>query len=396
MLLKNLSVLFGKELRYIPSTDVKISGQRFTKIKPQIKPNRKEEWIDCEGLILIPGLINSHTHIGDSIGKDITINSSVDERIHPVMGIKSKILRTSKKSHLITFMKNACYSMIKKGTTTFVDFREGGFEGVALLKKALSEVPIRCVILGRLEYYQNQKEVKKNHEFPIQKRKELHRILKNCDGIGLSGANENSDKVLDFYSKTRKLKAIHSAESIQSVKFSKKNTKRTETVRALLLRPHFLVHLTNASKREIRLAAKKTRGVVICPRANASLAEGMPDVNHMLEVGCNITIGTDNVMINSPDMFREMDYLWKITMGINKKRIDPREVLKMATVNASKMLRKDIGFIDTNRLADCVFIDKHSIDLEPMHNPYASIVHRVSESSIKGVMIGGKIVNGKI
>ncbi|MBT3744035.1 MAG: cytosine deaminase, partial [Thaumarchaeota archaeon] len=49
-----------------------------------------------------------------------------------------------------------------------------------------------------------------------------------------------------------------------------------------------------------------------------------------------------------------------------------------------------------NYLADCIFIDKKSLDLEPMNNVHASIVHRASEKSIKAVMIGGEIVNGKL
>ena len=154
--------------------------------------------------------------------------------------------------------------------------------------------------------------------------------------------------------------------------------------------------MTFASKNELRLAAKKTRGIVICPRANAALAEGIPDVDLMIKNRCNVTIGTDNVMINSPDIFREMDYLWKVTMAIHKKRIDPKTILKMATVNAGLMFHKDIGVIQIGKLADGVFIEKNAIDLEPMHNPHASIVHRASESTIRSVMIGGKTIHGKI
>ncbi|MGH1568960.1 MAG: amidohydrolase family protein, partial [Nitrosopumilus sp.] len=71
-------------------------------------------------------------------------------------------------------------------------------------------------------------------------------------------------------------------------------------------------------------------------------------------------------------------------------------ILKMATVNGGKILNKNIGTIEAGRLADCIFLDKHALDLEPMHNPHASIVHRASESTIKAVMIGGKMVHGKI
>ncbi len=396
MILKNVSVLLGKELKYTPSTSIKISEQKFKLIQKNIHPSAKEDSFDCEGQLLIPGLINCHTHIGDSIAKDVIINNTVDERIHPVYGVKTKILKKTKPSHLISFMENTCKSMIQKGITTFVDFREGGLDGIEILKKVLAKVPIRSIILGRVEYYQNRKQIKQNLNLPVEKQHQLVDILKKCDGIGISGVNENSNSVLKSYSNTKKLRAIHSAETLDSIRTSKQITGKSEILRALQLKPHFLVHMTYASKNELFLTSQKTRGIVVCPRANAALAEGIPDLEMMLKAGCNIAIGTDNVMINSPDIFREMDYLWKVTMGLNKKRIDPKQILKMATTNAGKLLRKDIGVIDRGKLADCILIDKHAIDLEPMHDPYASIVHRASDSTIKAVMIGGEIVYGKV
>ena len=396
MLIKNISILSGQELDFVSNTNVQIQNKTFKKIQPKIKSNVKEESIDCEGLLMIPGFINAHTHIGDSIGKDITLNSSVDEKIHPVFGVKSKILKNTSKENLSDFMKNTCHSMIRKGITTFVDFREGGLDGVILLKKVLSDVPLRSIILGRMEFYQGTPEIKKNLSFPKEKSSEFSALLKKCDGIGISGANENSTSVLNYYSKISKLRAIHSSETKQSITKSKKMTGKSETIRALSLKPDFLVHMTYASKIDLEIASKKIRGIVICPRANSSLAEGIPDVELMQKSGCTIALGTDNVMINSPDMFREMDFIWKATMGLNKKRIDPKEILKMATVNGGKILKKNIGIIESGKIADCIFLDKHALDLEPMHNPHASIVHRASESSIKAVMIGGKIVHGKI
>lgn len=396
MILKNSSVLLGKDLEYISSTNIQISNQKFKRIQKNIQRSTKEETFDCEGLLLIPGLINSHTHIGDSIAKDVTLNKSVDERIHPVFGVKQKVLKKTKPSQLASFMQNTCKSMIQKGITTFVDFREGGIEGVEILKKVLTKVPIRSIILGRIEYYQNSNQIKKNIDLPSEERAELSEILKKCDGIGVSGANENSNSALRFYSRTQKLRAIHAAETKGSVNVSKRMTRKSEVIRALQLKPHFLVHMTQASKSELLLASKKTRGIVICPRANASLAEGIPNLQMMLQTRCNIAIGTDNVMINSPDMFREMDYLWKVSMATSKKRIDPKQILKMATVNAGKLLQKGIGTIERGKLADCVLINKHSIDLEPMLSPHASIVHRASENAIRAVIIGGKIVHGKI
>lgn len=393
MLLKNISVLYGKELKYVSSTSLQIANHKFAKIN---RSGSSDKAIDCEGLLLVPGFVNMHTHIGDSIAKDAVLKGTVDNKIHPIFGAKQRILKNSRPEHLASFMKSACYSMLKKGITTFVDFREGGLDGVMLIKKATSGVPIRPVILGRLDYYQDKDQIRKNIALDLEHKKTLAKILRHCDGLGVSGANENSNSVLKYYSKTPKIRAIHSSETIQSTQVSKKMTGRSETARALALNPHFLVHMTFATDSDLALAAKRTRGIVICPRANSALAEGVPDFVKMRDAGCVVAIGTDNVMINSPDMLKEMDYLWKVSMGICKKRLDPREILKMATVNGGVILGKKIGSIEDGYLADGFFVDKHAIDLEPIHNPHASIVHRVTESAIRAVMVGGRIVHGKI
>src|SRR5579872_1412807 len=143
MLIRNVSLLYGKELDYIVSTNVRISGKQIDAIGNGLTPRSKEKVIDCEGLLMMPGFVNSHTHIGDSIGKDVGINSDVESKIHPVSGFKQRILKNSQVSHLTNFIKNSCISMIRKGITTFIDFREGGLEGVHLLKNASSGIPIR-------------------------------------------------------------------------------------------------------------------------------------------------------------------------------------------------------------------------------------------------------------
>ena len=395
MILKNISILFGDDLKFIESTDIKITNKKFQSISPQIISS-KEKILDCKGLLLIPGLINSHTHIGDSIGKDVSLDSNVDSRIHPVSGIKQRILTETPKKELAKFIRKSAISMLRKGITTFVDFREGGIDGIQLLKDAIKGNPIRSIILGRIDYYQTKSDIQKNTPMPESYQLELKSLLRNCDGVGISGPNENSDSNLDTYSKIKKLRAIHAAETLQSYSTSQKVFKSSEPMRALLAKPTFLVHMTFATKNDLRKISKNVRGIVICPRANASLAEGIPDIVLMDKMNCNLAIGTDNVMINSPDLFREMDYLWKVSMALYKKRIDPKKILKMATTNAGKILNQKIGSIKEGFLADCIFLEKKSIDLDPLNNPHAAIVHRASENSIKAIMIGGEFVHGKV
>ena len=395
MILKNISILYGNNLKFIEQTNVLITNNTFQKIHSKIKP-AKHKVVDCDGLLLIPGLINSHTHIGDSIAKDISLDKDPDSKINTIFGIKKKILRETEPKKLIHFMKKTMKSMLKKGITTFVDFREGGLEGILLLQKALADLPIRAIILGRIEYYQSKSQIKRNTPIPLSYQGQIEQLVKNCNGIGISGSNENSDLSLKHFSKTKKIRAIHCAETKQSYFISKQLRKKTEPERCILLKPDFLIHMTYATQNDLKFVSKKIKGIVVCPRANASLAEGIPNVDQMLKAKCNVTIGTDNVMINSPDMFREMDFLWKVTMGIQKKRIDPKKILKMATVNAGKLLDKKIGCIKEGYLADGVIIKKDNLELDPLQNPHASIVHRASENSIKAVMIEGEIIHGKL
>jgi len=395
MILKNISILYGNNLKFIEKTNVLITNNTFQKINSKIKP-AKDKIVNCDGLLLIPGLINSHTHIGDSIAKDIALDKDPDSKINPIFGIKQKILKETEPRKLIYYMRKTVKSMLKKGTTTFVDFREGGLEGDLLMQMVITNTPIRSIILGRIEYYQSKDQIRRNIPIPQSYRNQIDQLLKNCDGIGISGSNENSDSSLKQFSKIKKIRAIHCAETKQSYLKSKQTIRRTEPKRSMLLKPDFLVHMTYASKSDLSIASKKTRGIVVCPRANASLAEGIPNVVQMMEMNCNITIGTDNVMINSPDLFREMDFLWKTTMGVHQKRIEPKNILKMATINAGKLLGKKIGCIKEGYLADAVFIKKNDLDLDPLRNPHASIVHRANENSIQAVMIGGNIVHGKL
>src|SRR5688572_14413419 len=158
------------------------------------------------------------------------------------------------------------------------------------------------------------------------------------------------------------------------------------------LKPDFVVHMTNATENEISLVGKSGTGIVICPRANGVLGAGIPKVVQMLRQGCLVAVGTDNVMLNSPDILRELDYVWKASRATEGEMIEPRQLLKMATVNAAQMLRLNSGCIEAGRAADLIFIDKRHADPYPVHDPYAAVVHRLSQSSIRAVMIDGRFV----
>jgi cytosine/adenosine deaminase-related metal-dependent hydrolase len=387
----NASLFLGKELEFVERGYIDIDNGVIKSAGAGDYRGRGKQ-LDAKGFLVMPGFVNAHTHIADSIGKDIAASSGLDGRVHPVFGAKKKILEKSRPEHLKAFVRNSAISMLKKGIVAFADFREGGPEGVKLLREAVAGLPIKCVALGRVDYYSSPNEAAGLPEDVVAKAKQ---VLKIADGLGISGANENTNASLAQYRqlKGEKILAIHAAESRETTEFSKAQTGRSEVDRIMEhLKPDLLVHMTHATDGEIELAAKTNTGIVVCPRANGVLAAGIPRVAKMLEAGCLVAIGTDNVMLNSPDITKELDYIWKASRAIEKQMIEPRELLKMATVNAAQMLRLNSGCIEQGRSADLIFVDKKHVDLYPMHDPHAAMVHRLSQSSIRSVMVDGRFV----
>ena len=389
MLIKNVSILFGKDLEYKDNFSISIKGNLF-------KLEEDDQVIDAEGLLMLPAFINAHTHIGDSIAKDLALNASFDQAINTIFSIKRNVLEKSEREHIIAFMRNSILSMLRRGITTFIDFREGGIEGVNMLREANKGINARAIILARPNHYFSMDEIKQDKDMPEHVKEEARKIISIADGFGLSGANEYSNKALRYIASIAddKLLAIHAAESREAYERSLSNLGVSDVERIVrYLKPDMLIHMTNANDKDLMLA--KGSNIVICPRANAMLRVGIPRIDLMLANDCNIAIGTDNVMVNSPDLFKEMDYLFKISRVFGY-RIDAKDILKMVTINPAKILRLNLGYIDHNMLADAIFIDKYSIDLDPMHDPYASIVHRADASSIRAVMLNGEIVYGSL
>ena len=374
MLIQNVAALTGSDLRYQESIDIRIKNGRFEDISHGMPPGPDEDTIDCSGMLMVPGFINCHTHIGDSIAKDAASGMGLEASIHPVYGIKARVLERTHPPHLADFMRMACRGMLSRGITTFVDFREGGAAGAALLRKACRNMPIRDIILGR-----------------AKTQNDMDHIMRYCDGVGISGANEHTDEELEAYSQVSGIRAIHAAESRQTVQKSKDMTGRGEVERALQAKPDFLVHMGAATDAEMHSVPPQT-GIVVCPRSNAVLSGEIPDMPRMIRHAPVLALGTDNVMINHPDMFREMEFAWKAT-GC---QISANNILAMATVNGGRILRMNIGAIKTGYAADYILIEKRHADMYPLHNPHVSLVQRASPDCIRAVAVGGRIVHGNV
>jgi cytosine/adenosine deaminase-related metal-dependent hydrolase len=401
LILKNISLFFGEDLNFIDNGYIVIEEGIIKRagIGEYHEFDKKDTILDGQGILACPGFINSHTHVGDSVGKDIGVNFSLNGLVHPVQGTRRTVLD---RETLVKFVRGSLFSMMNKGIVAFADFGEGEIDGIELLNEAASGLNIKPIVLGRPEFYFDLSKRLVSKDIPRSTIDTAIAILKVANGLGISGANENTDEAMCQYRnlkneygvKNTSLLAIHAAESLHTSEFSVLMTGRRELDRIFdFLNPDFIIHLTKALDNEINLLAKNSTGIVVCPRSNGVLGVGFPRIAKMIQSKCCVGIGTDNIMVNSPDMFREMDYIWNVSRTFDES-ISAREILKMATVNGGKILRLNSGCISPNKSADIMFIDKNNIDLCPMHDPYISMVHRASEDCILNLMINGEFVYG--
>ncbi len=221
-------------------------------------------------------------------------------------------------------------------------------------------------------------------------KRNARKILKSCDGIGLSGFGEITDENASTITKTcrkmGKLSSIHVAEYKKLQEDSLDLHGKTEVQRSVETGFDLLVHLTSPAGCDLETVGKNRVPVVLCPRSNGALSVGIPPVHEMLDNKINLLLGTDNVMFNSPNMFREMEYTLKVTRGYYKRYLSPVEVFKMATVNAARALGLNTGSIEEGRIADLMIVREIS------KNPFLSLINRTESGNMVGLMKDGKIV----
>ena len=336
------------------------------------------EVIDASGKIVCPRFINAHTHIGDSIIKDEGDGLSLDEVVKPPHGIKHLALESASDEELIEAMRESMWDMYNLGISHFIDYREGGLEGVKLLKEASKNIPITPIILGRDSSFYG--EDPNYHQVKVAIRK----LLKHADGIGLSGFGEIDTTVAEIICEkceaAGKISSIHVAESESNQFSSIEKTGKTEPQRAFDAGFNQVVHMANPKNDDINQLSKSNSSLTICPRSNGALSVGIIPLFEVLKTGVKPLIGSDNIMINRPNLFREMEFTLKIMKGFSKNYIAPVEVLKMATTNvcvdSSLSSKINKSYVGEGQNAEFMIINQKS------NNPYLSLINRTEVNDI--------------
>ena len=317
--------------------------------------------VDSSKSLVLPGLVNAHTHVADSVAYPAP-RGSVEELVAPPNGYKHRVLRDTSAAKKRKAMRGAIQTMLRSGTTTFADFREEGVEGIQTLVESMPSRSPSAIILGRPA----SSDVSNS---------EIDRLLEASHGIGMSSVK---DWPLDFLTRLsnrahakKKLFAIHASECVR------------EDIDAILgLVPDFVVHMTKASDADISACAQHRIPIVVCPRSNAFYGL-TPDIPRMLKLGATVAIGTDNGMICEPDLMEEL----KAAFGVGRRLggMTPNEAVNLATFGGRKVLNQT-GKILTEASPD----DDLAVVRVKGEDPLLELVTSAGSQDVEAVVKGGK------
>ncbi len=273
--------------------------------------------------LVIPGLVNAHTHVGDAAVPPPPEGLGPSEVFAPPAGNKHRMLEQMPDEDLMRGISRFLDDLTAHGTVEHTDFREGGVGGVELLDNARDSAihPPRSRVFGRPA----------RQEFDP---KELGVLMAVVDGIGLSAVMDwPREPLMDVVAAARDMGlpgALHCSES-----------RREELSRVLELGPEFLVHMVFGTEQDLRDLAAARVPVVVCPRSTGRFTKA-PPVVEMVRAGVDIRVGTDNAMLQGPSVVDDLIFL-RSQPGV-REAIGPMEMLAwvMAPAKGSNTNR-DIG-----------------------------------------------------
>lgn len=294
---------------------------------------------------IIPGVINAHTHAGDCFLPEVAVPLTLEEAFFRPDGYKYRALKEIDAETHIAHMESFLKGMAATGTVLHIDFREQGVEGARRLREASRRSGVTSIILSQLNESPQSEEQLNHADLPLSESvlTELQDLLKIADGFSESTMNDLTDtawqQIRALVQSQNKSSAIHCLENEGYRDLSMSRSGKGDLERALtLLDPDLVVHLTVASADEIERLAASGKTAVLNPRANAALGLPLPPIAALMQAGVNLLLGTDNGILNGPDLFRELDFAYKLARsqwGDGRHPL-PVDILKMVTSNFAR------------------------------------------------------------
>jgi 5-methylthioadenosine/S-adenosylhomocysteine deaminase len=361
---------------------------------------RAEKVIDAKGGLVLPGLINSHTHAAMTLFRgladDLPLMEWLNTYIFPVESrMDADFVRVG--------TRLACAEMILSGTTTFCDMYL--FEDE--VARSAQEAGMRCLV-GEVLYdfpspnYGPVDAGLAYTESLIQKWQgnplvsiavEPHSVY-TCSPQLLTAANKLALK----YEVPLIIHVAETASEIEVVreKYGKRPFEHLESLD--ILGPHLIAdHCVHVDESEIESIARHDVKVINNPESNMKLASGVSPVSRLLGKGVTVALGTDGCASNNNlDLFAEMDTAAKLhkVRTMDPTVLDALTVLRMATTYGARALGYGdrIGSLEKGKQADLIIVDIRKPHLTPMYNPYSHLVYAAKGHDVSHSIIHGRLV----
>jgi len=397
-------VTMDSGLRVIEGGAVAIRGERIVDVGTSAEIAAKytaRRSVNASGKVVMPGLINTHTHVPmvlfRGIADDLVLMEWLQKYIFPAeaKNVDEQFVRWG--------TRLGCLEMIQGGTTTFVDMYY--FED-AIAEEA-SKAGMRAVLGETLI------------DFPAPDNKTwdaavgyMEKFAARWKGNALitpavaphAPYTVSTDHLKQTHSISERLSiplVIHVAEDQAEVKTIQERYKASSVAYldsiGLLDSRVIAAHMVWPTAEDIATLAKRSVGVGHCPQSNMKLAAGAAPVPQMLKAGVAVGLGTDGSASNNDvSMWEEIDTAAKLHKLISKDptTINAREALEMATIRGAKAIHQDkeIGSLENGKRADIIVVDIQSTHQIPVYNVYSQLVYATKASDVETVLINGKIV----
>ena len=361
------------------------------------------ESIDCDGKILMPGLVNTHTHMPMAVFRGVMDDLRLDEwLLNYIFPIESRFM-SEDTARLGTEI--ACAELIQSGVTCCNDM----YYYEKAVAESLIKVGMRGLCTRIITNFPGVDNVAVEDKFKLAEehveRYKNHPLI--TPSIAPHAPYTNSEETLqrsiDFANKHDIMLNMHLAETSKEVadideKYGSLNS-YLDKLGFYSCKLNF-AHCVYLTDEDIKAFAKHNVGVAHNPESNMKLSSGSAPVTAMLAEGVNVGIGTDgNSSNNDLDMFSEMrsaSFLAKIQAN-SPVALTAKEVIYMATLGGAKsvFLEDKIGSLEAGKKADLILVNINTLHNLPRfrHNPdglYGQLVYAAKSTDVTDVMCNGK------
>jgi 5-methylthioadenosine/S-adenosylhomocysteine deaminase len=366
-----------------------------------IKTYRANETVELADHALVPGLVNAHTHAAMTLFRgladDLPLMQWLNHHIWPAerKWVSEEFVRDG--------TRLAVAEMLKGGITCFNDMYFFGEDTARVCTETGMRAVIGLIVLDFPTVWAQ------SWEEYLHKGLKLHDDLRDSELITTAFAPHAPYSVSDApLEKIRVVNNelnlpvhIHLHETKQEIEasFTKTGVRPLERLARLdLLNPNLVaVHMTALLRGEIESLAEVNASVVHCPTSNMKLASGFCPVQHLLQAGANVALGTDGAASNNDlDMLEEMRLAALLAKAVSSDAtaVPAHTALRMATLNGARALGLDdrIGSIEPGKLADISAIELSAISSQPLYDPLSQIVYTAGREQVSDVWVAGKRV----